>query len=1014
MKQNLIRVHSCYSILDGLNTPEELAKRVSELEISTYLPITELCNVSSVVKHYRACKKYNLKPIYGADVPVEHVGLVTLFAKNKLGLENINRLLTSAQMMNESTGEPMLFFEDLLEQIDSESIVLFLDQEQLQHSEVTRFQSQIDDLCLYVKLDVLKPYNESAIANYKVIPSVDVFFENSSDKTFHDIRVAIQESVVLEEYESRFSSDMSLHTEESFELLLNLVKGVPFTSIEEVYAQCEFELDVDITKPPQYPFTGDETQEEFLKRKVYEGFEKQKEYILSSDKQITEQLCLERIEYELDVVQKMGFAGYFLIVWDYINWSKDNNIAVGAGRGSGAGSFIALLLNIVEINALAYDLLFERFLNPERVSMPDFDTDFDTDKRGDVIEYTKNRFGQDYATQICTFGRMRAKAVVKDVGRVLQLDVDAISKSIPEVPEITMEQAERQSKKFKEYRENQEYSELFKFADKLEGLPRSVGRHAGGVVISNGIMFGYTGFYVDSKGNRSVMLDMNDSEAVGLVKFDFLGLGNISVITKTVNKLKSQGVDLDIARIDLEDQSVYKFLSKALTQGVFQLHSAGMRALIKRLKPDCFEDMIALVALFRPGPLQSGMVDNFVERKHGLQEVAYPDHKFQLEMLKEILHPTYGIILYQEQVMQIAQEMASYSLGKADLLRRAMGKKKPEEMDKQKATFIDGSVNNNVDKVLAEKIFDLVEKFSGYGFNKSHSAAYGFIAYQTAYLKTHYTSVFMAEVLSYEKDNHNKLAVTVNELSALGLSILPPNVNVSGAYFEAVDENTISYGLSAMKSIGVSFAEELVAERLLNGDFTSVSDFRRRMDGKVNKTQISALIFGGCFDGVTDYAECLDFLNEHYDFEKTKYAVSTDEESIDFNQKKLCGISFKLAKVLASFSSELQKARITEIAELDNIPDGTVVSIGGIASGVKVINGKVRRLVGELRDTTGAVDLVGWEAFQNKYGEMFGSDDLYIVQGKVGSFNDKKQLNLFKAFDKNFVRDILEKRDQES
>jgi DNA polymerase-3 subunit alpha len=704
----------------------------------------------------------------------------------------------------------------------------------------------------------------------------------------------------------------------------------------------------------------------------------------------------------------MGYAGYFGIVWDYINWSKSNDISVGAGRGSGAGSLVAFLLDIVELDPLKYDLLFERFLNPERVSMPDVDTDFESARRDDVISYVKGRFGEKYAAQICTFGTNKAKGSINDAGRVFGKKVTQLSKVIPSRSDITLSEALSESEAFRAFQASGDYDDVFEFAFALEGRVRNVSRHAGGVVISKGLMFKFTGIYYDNKGVSSVMLDMNDAEDVGLVKFDFLGLINLDIKKSTLSSLKEMGIDLDLDKINLNDERVYRFLQKGNTLGIFQLWSGGMRALIKKLKPDSFEDVIALVALFRPGPLNSGMVDNFVDRKHGVEEVSYPDAKYQHEMLKEVLEPTYGIILYQEQVMKIAQVMAGYTLGGADILRRAMGKKKPEEMEKQKSIFVEGSIANNVDKELAEKIFCLVEKFAGYGFNRSHSAVYGLIAYHTLYLKTYYPAVFMSKVLTSDADKHEKLPSLILELSSYGVSMTPPDINLSCGAFVSVDDHTITFGLAAIKGVGMGFCDKLEKERRERGEFVSIIDFAERMYSVgINKPQASALVFSGCFEGIEDYGNCLDYLANTYGFENTKFAISTDDESRSENQKKLCGLSFMLVSQLGEFSEYLSAANCVPIGELEDIPDGRVVLCGGLTSGVKIISTKVTRLVGELRDSTGVVELIGWSDFQEKYAENFKDGELYIIEAKVGSFNDKKQLTLKRCWDKSFVKNRL-------
>jgi len=1009
MKHNLVRVHTCYSIVDGFNFPDEMAKYLSENNISDYFPVTDLTNFFGYVKQTRACRKYDLKPIYGCDVFFKDVGLVTLHAKSVQGFVLLKEFVTHLYKLSVDSGEKISKDFEFIAVKNKDHVAAFLDQDQIKTIKQNGlFQNIQSGLDLYCKLDLLNPYDVSVLSDVRVVPSIDVYFNTKDLKRMHDVRVAIQDSEVMSEQESRFSNQMSFHTEGEFDELLSNHPNVDFVDIETIYSKFDVPVELDVVLLPEYPFTGGLGQDDFIKNIVESEFEKRKSVLLADNPKDSEQDYLDRIVLELDIMLGMGYAGYFGIVWDYINWSKTNDVSVGAGRGSGAGSLVAFLLGIVELDPLKYDLIFERFLNPERVSMPDVDTDFESARRDDVIHYVKERFGENYAAQICTFGTTKAKGSIKDAGRVFEKNVAALSKSIPSGPDVTLKDALLGSPKLREFKDSGDYDDVFEAAFAIEGRVRNVGRHAGGVVVSKGPIFGFTGVYYDSKGLSSVMLDMDDAESVGLVKFDFLGLNNLDIIKSTLLCLEEQGVYLDLNTIDLEDQKVYKFLQKALTLGTFQLLSSGMRALIKKLKPDCFEDIIALVALFRPGPLNSGMVDNFVDRKHGVEVVSYPDEKYQHEMLKEVLSPTYGIILYQEQVMKIAQVMAGYTLGGADNLRRAMGKKKPEEMEKQKSVFIDGSVKNDVDKDLAEKIFDLVEKFAGYGFNRSHSAVYGLIAYHTVYLKAYYPSVFMAQVLTSDGDKHDKLSSQILELASYGVSMSPPSVNECCAKFISVDEKNITYGLAAIKGIGVAFSDSLVQERSEKGKFTSLSDFSQRMEVVgINKGQFSALVFSGALDCIADYGDCLDHIAKVYGFEKTKFSISTDDESRDENQKKLCSLSFRITAQIGEFTEELIQANCIPLGDMEDVPNGRIVLCGGLTSGVKTITTKVARLVGELRDATGVVTLVGWSEFQERYEGKFNDGELYIIEAKVGSFNDKKQLELLRCWDKDFVRKRL-------
>jgi DNA polymerase-3 subunit alpha len=564
----------------------------------------------------------------------------------------------------------------------------------------------------------------------------------------------------------------------------------------------------------------------------------------------------QRLSSELDVICPMGFASYFLIVADFIAWARSHGVPVGPGRGSGAGSLVAYALGITDIDPLRYDLLFERFLNPERVSMPDFDIDFCMVGRDRVIEYVAAKYGPERVSQIITYGTLAAKAVVRDVGRVLGHPygmVDRIAKLVPFELEMTLDKALEKEPELKRlYRDDEEVRGLIDMARALEGLTRNAGKHAGGVVIAPSVLTDFAPLYCEPGGaNVVTQFDKDDVEAAGLVKFDFLGLRTLTILDWAVRSINAGRVaagapPLDLAQLPMADAATFALLKSGRTTAVFQLESRGMKDLIRRLQPDCFEDIIALVALFRPGPLQSGMVDDFITRKHSQSGQAID---YLHPELKPVLAPTYGVILYQEQVMQIAQVLAGYTLGGADLLRRAMGKKKPEEMAKQRSIFIDGAVARGVPRGRAEYIFDLMEKFAGYGFNKSHSAAYAMLSFQTAYLKAHYPAAFMAAVLSADMDRTDKVVTLIDDCALMGLTVLPPDVNASGHAFAVADQATIRYGLGAVKGVGRSAVDALVEERAARGPFASLEDLCHRVDlQRANRRVLEALIRSGSCD----------------------------------------------------------------------------------------------------------------------------------------------------------------------
>ncbi|WP_455379796.1 DNA polymerase III subunit alpha, partial [Acidihalobacter prosperus] len=692
--------------------------------------------------------------------------------------------------------------------------------------------------------------------NIPVVATNDVRFLNAEDFEAHEARVCIHDGDVLENPRRirRYTDQQYLRTpEEMAALFADLPEALENTV--EIARRCSLSLTLGKSVLPQFPVPSDMDTDTYLRAEAYKGLEARliQLKVLDGDQRRVEYKA--RLERELDVIIQMGFPGYFLIVADFIQWAKRNQIPVGPGRGSGAGSLVAFSLGITDLDPIRYDLLFERFLNPERVSMPDFDVDFCMEKRDLVIDYVAERYGRDQVSQIITYGSMAAKAVVRDVGRVLGHPygfVDRIAKMIPFEVGMSLEKAMAQEDDLKRaYDNEEEVTALLDLASKLEGLARNAGKHAGGVVIAPGPLTDFSPLYCEENGHSLVtQFDKDDVEAIGLVKFDFLGLRTLTIIDWAVETINAQHHEqkpaVDINNIPLDDPATYDLLKRHQTTAVFQLESTGMKELIKRLRPDSFEDIIALVALYRPGPLQSGMVDDFINRKHGRATVEYPHPD-----LEPILQPTYGVILYQEQVMQIAQVLAGYTLGGADLLRRAMGKKKPEEMAKQREIFMSGAQSRGVDANIASYIFDLMEKFAGYGFNKSHSAAYALLSYQTAWLKQHHPAAFMAAVLSADMDNTDKVVNLIEECRQMKLKVVPPDINRSYHRFTALDEQTILYGMGAIKGVGASAIDSLLDERNCNGNFKNIEDLCRRVVGrKVTRRVLEALIRAGALDNM--------------------------------------------------------------------------------------------------------------------------------------------------------------------
>ena len=704
-----------------------------------------------------------------------------------------------------------------------------------------------------------------------IIAHNDVRFLEQDDFDAHEARVCIAGSYVLADPNRPrlYSDEQYLKTQQEMKALFADIPQVIDNTLR-LATRCNVTLTLGINVLPEFPVPEGETIESFFRAESIRGLDRRLDRLFpvaerSDNWQEFRQKYDERLEYELEVILSMGFPGYFLIVMDFIRWAKANGVPVGPGRGSGAGSLVAYALNITDLDPIHYDLLFERFLNPERVSMPDFDIDFCIEGRDRVIDYVAQTYGREAVSQIITFGTMAAKAVVRDVARVQSKSyflANKISKLIPKTPGITLSQALEQEPQLKDLisnPDNMDYEdaiEIWEMAIKLEGVCRNVGKHAGGVLIAPHKITDFSAIYCDDEGHRVSQFDKDDVEAVGLVKFDFLGLRNLTVINAAVENINlrraREGKDaLVLEDLPLDDKKAYKLLQEAKTTAVFQLESMGMKKYLSKLQPTNIEDVIAMCALYRPGPLDAGMVEMYIDRKHGREEVIY-DHP----NLEPILENTNGVIVYQEQVMQISQVMAGYSLGGADMLRRAMGKKKPEEMAKQRDIFVAGATAQGIDEATSGGVFDLMEKFAGYGFNRSHSAAYGVLAYQTAYLKQYYPAEFMAAVLTSDMNNTDNVVFFINDCREnFGLTVVNPSVNRSEWHFVADTPTNIIYGLGAIIGVGEGAVESIVEARRREGPFKDLYDFCRRVDiKKVNKRTLEALVSAGCFD---DFAATL-------------------------------------------------------------------------------------------------------------------------------------------------------------
>jgi DNA polymerase-3 subunit alpha len=879
-----LRLHTEYSLIDSVVRVPELMQAVAHAGMPA-VALTDQGNLFAMVKFYRKALAAGVQPIIGVDLLVRELedkqggSRLTLLCQDLVGYRNLARLVSRAYLEGQTIAAVPQVDRDWLDRSTTAGLIalsgahegdigraLLNDRVSVAESALNFWQALFDDR-FYIEIQRLGRPEEHAYLpaalklaarhDVPVVATNDVRFLRQTDFDAHEARVCIHDGTRLDDSSRprRYTPQQYLRTPAEMHVLFaDLPEALQNTV--QIARRCSLQLTLGQARLPAYPVPAGVEPNEYLRQQADTGLEARLSSVTVTDDMARR--YRERLATELDVICPMGFAGYFLIVADFIRWARENGVPVGPGRGSGAGSLVAYALGITDIEPLRYDLLFERFLNPERVSMPDFDVDFCMEGRDRVIDYVAQKYGQERVSQIITYGTMAAKAVVRDVGRVLSHPygfVDRIAKLIPFELGITLKDAIEKEPELKRlYKQDESVQALLDLALSLEGLTRNAGKHAGGVVIAPSVLTDFTPLYCEPGGaNVITQFDKDDVEAAGLVKFDFLGLRTLTVLdwavaTINIERAKRDEQPLSLNDLPMDDAPSYTLLKACTTTAVFQLESRGMKDLIRRLQPDCFEDIIALVALFRPGPLQSGMVEDFINRKHGRNQAAidylHPD-------LKSVLSPTYGVILYQEQVMQIAQVLAGYTLGGADLLRRAMGKKKAEEMAKQRSVFLEGARMRGVDERVSAHIFDLMEKFAGYGFNKSHSAAYALLSYQTAYLKAHYPAAYMAAVLSADMDHTDKVVTLIDDCSKIGLSVQPPDVNASRYAFAVADDCTIRYGLGAIKGVGRSAVDELVEERERRGPYVNLQDLCRRVElSRLNKRVFEALIRSGSLDSL--------------------------------------------------------------------------------------------------------------------------------------------------------------------
>ncbi|MBI1908617.1 MAG: DNA polymerase III subunit alpha [Deltaproteobacteria bacterium] len=1047
-----LHLHTQYSLLDGAITVEALARKAKEYKMPA-VAMTDHGNLFGAVEFYQKMESAGIKPIIGCEVYVESKGSrftkefrkehepynhLILLATNREGYRNLCQLITAGYLEG-FYYKPRIDKELLREKnagliatsgcLSGEIARVLLagrkeEAERIAQEYLTLFG---DRFYLEVQAHSLpnqKIVNEAVfdLAKRLSIPVVatgDCHYLKKEDAGAHEALLCIQTGTTLkDEGRMRFGSDEFYF--KSAEEVRSYFPDHPeaLQNTVEVAKRCNFDFDFKTYYFPKFEPPKEKTLDQFLEEKTLEGFEerwrKSEAQLKPEEREPSKAQRLERVHQELKMIKDMGFAGYFLIVADFINYAKEKKIPVGPGRGSAAGSLVAYCLKITDIDPIPYDLLFERFLNPERVTMPDMDIDFCIYGRDEVIRYVQQKYGN--VSQIITFGKMKAKAVIRDVGRVMEIpygDVDKIAKLVPNTLNITLDEAIRSEPRLAEVgQKNPTIGRLLATAHSLEGLTRHASTHAAGVVISDQPLVNFMPLYKGQHDEIVTQFDMKAIEKIGLIKFDFLGLKTLTVIDETRKIIKrTRGLDLDVGDLPLDDPEVYAMLSKGDTWGVFQLESSGMRDLLAKLKPTVFPDLIAVVALYRPGPLGSGMVEDFINRKHGKVQVRY-----ELAELEEVLRDTYGVIVYQEQVMKIASKLANFSLGEADLLRRAMGKKNPEVMAEQRDRFLKGAHENRIPPKKAEKIFDLMAKFAEYGFNKSHSAAYALIAYQTAYLKAHFPVEYMAALLTHEMGNSDKVMLLIADARAHGLSVLPPDVNESYTGFSVVGPAEIRFGLAAVKNVGTAAIESLIETRKKEGrlpepGFRSFFHFITTVDlRKINRRVLESLIKCGAFDsmGVTR-ASCFEalplFLEKAAKIQKEKATGQESlfgpvtgggeneappsrpewptREKLTFEKESL---GFYITGHPLKEHEELLRRKGTfEISRLADRPDGTEAKVGGVVTSLREITtkGGDRMAFVTLEDLTGNATLIVFPELYRKTITLLKSEQPLIATGEL-------------------------------
>ena len=1060
-----LRLHSEFSVVDGTNRIDD-AVQVAADDKQPALALTDLNNLFGTIKFYKQARSKGVKPLLGAEIYLEsltqdanHLSKMILLVQSQQGYLNLCELLSRGwtQNVHKAVGVIKLAWLQELSQglialsgAQSGAVGQALVQGDLSRaSELALQMAGIFPHRFYIELQragrlddeahVVAAVQLASHFNLPVVATHPVQFTKPDDYEAHEARVCISEGEILgnQRRVRKFTREQYFKSSAQMQELFADIPSAIANSLE-IAKRCNVSLVLGKPQLPDYPTPNGMAIDEYFRFASHEGLKERLVHLYpdAAKREAERQRYEERLEFEINTILKMGFPGYFLIVGDFINWAKNNGCPVGPGRGSGAGSLVAYALKITDLDPLQYNLLFERFLNPERVSMPDFDIDFCQTNRDRVIDYVKDKYGRNAVSQIATFGTMAARAAIRDVGRVLDMSYtfcDGISKLIPNKPgqHITIDGAIKAEPILAErLAKEDEVKTLLALAQKLEGMTRNVGMHAGGVLIAPGKLTDFCPLYQQPGSESAVsQFDKDDVEAAGLVKFDFLGLATLTILEiarQFIQKRHKGQENFAFENIPLDDVATYRLFQDGKTEAVFQFESRGMQGMLRDARPTRLEDLIALNALYRPGPMD--LIPSFVARKHGREKVEYP-HPLVEGMLSE----TYGIMVYQEQVMQTAQILGGYSLGGADLLRRAMGKKKPEEMAEHREIFRKGAAGNNIPAEKADEIFDLMERFAGYGFNKSHAAAYSLLAYHTAWVKVHYTAEFFCANMTVEMDDTDKLKVLYEDALKMGMTFEAPNINRGFHRFEPISDKTIRYGLGAIKGSGEQAIEAIVAARDIGGAFTSLYDFARRVDRtRLNKRTFEALIKAGAFgcldlnrasllasvDRAFDFAAASDAnANQGGLFDTGDDTHGSSQQEPDLVHVLPWGVKERLTQEKTALGFYLSGHLFDEVdrevrsfvkTRIDDLMDSRDTQLlAGIVSEMKMINGQRGRLaIFKLDDKTGVIEATADEATMNTYRHLLREDELVIVMGKVQNdrFSGSLRLSIHQVWDLNQAR----------